>query len=126
MLQIPQFDVGKMEVRISKEEFQKILAKKKRQIVYSDHAIQRSKMRKIIDENDTEIKRFESDIEKPSIVVEQDSESPDERKFKLYCRSSTGGFITYIVSIDGDITLITVYRTSKGLQKKLYKYRKQR
>lgn len=110
------------------DEFQKLLSKKSRQIVCTVHAIQRAKMRKIIDEDETEIKRFETDIkEKPSIVVEQDSEIPNERKFKLYYRSSTGaGFITYIVSINADITLITVFRTSRALQKKIYKYRKQR
>ena len=117
-----------MEKKIPVDEFQKLLSKKSRQMVYTVHAIQRARMRKIISENETEIKRFETDMkESPSIVIEQDSESPDERKFKLYYKSSKeGGFIAYIVSINEDITVITVYRTSKALQKKIYKYRKQR
>ncbi|NYZ77562.1 hypothetical protein H0O02_04595 [Candidatus Micrarchaeota archaeon] len=66
--------MGKMEKKIPADEFQKLLSNKSRQIVCTTHAIQRARMRKIIGEDETEIKKFETDInEKPSIVVEQDS-----------------------------------------------------
>ena len=116
-----------MEKAISTEDFQKILKKKERQILYTPHAVQRAKLRKIITEDENEINRFENDIKKkPDIIVEQDSEISDERKFKLYYRFERGGFLTYILAMDGEIRVITVYRTSKTLQKKIYKYRKRR
>lgn len=113
-----------MEELIEIDAFLKRLRHKERQIVYTFHAINEAKRRKLISENEKEIKIFEADIKEGTIYlgVEQSSELPGEKKFKLYYHYREGGFIVYVISLDGEIRLITVYRTSKSLQKKVYKY----
>src|SRR3989338_6833674 len=113
-----------MEELVEIATFLELLKQKERKITYTFHAISEAKYRKLISENETEIKVFESDINEGTIylIVEQASEIPDEKKFKLYCHYPKGGFIIYIIAINAEIRLITVYRTSKSLQKKLYKY----
>lgn len=114
-----------MEKKISLSEFQKILDAKKRTIYYTKHSLQRAAMRGFIKEGEDGIMLFEKDIRenRPHLVVEQDSDIEDARKFKVYYRAKKG-FVAYIMSIDGEIELITVYHTSKTLQKKIYKRRK--
>lgn len=114
-----------MEKKINLSEFQKILKVKQRTIYYTKHSLQRAAMRGFIKESEDRIPLFEKDIfeNKPHLVVEQDSDIEDARKFKVYYRAKKG-FMAYVVSIDGEIELITVYHTSKTLQEKIYKRRK--
>ena len=115
-----------MEEKLDADIFLKLFAQKKREIQYTEHAIQRARIRKLIPENELSVKRFEMDMynNKPDVVVEQISENPEERKFKVYYKSPDGGFVAYILSIDGQIRLITTYKTSKSLQEKIYKHMK--
>ncbi|MFH0884150.1 MAG: hypothetical protein V1861_00385 [Candidatus Micrarchaeota archaeon] len=115
-----------MEQIVDLRSFQNLLRQKERIIVFRRHALQQARLRRLAAEDDTELAVFRADIleKEPYLVVEQASEMPRERKFKLYYRWPEGGFIAYIASIDGQISLITVYRTSKALQKKIYKWRK--
>ncbi len=66
----------------------------------------------------------------PYKVVEQECETKDERKFKAYYPSDLGGFSCYIFVIDGEIRLVSLYRTTKKLQQRvygqLYKYQKEK
>jgi hypothetical protein len=115
-----------MEKKIDAEDFLKLLRAKKRKTIYTEHSIQRAKARKLISNGEATIKIFEKDLEEktPDIVVEQTSENPDERKFKIYYRSSETGFYTYVITINGGVRLITAYKTSKSLQRKVYKHLK--
>jgi len=115
-----------METKISVSDFLKTLKQKARDISYTEHSIQRAKTRKIISEAESIIKRFEKDIKdsNPDVVVEQTSENPDERKFKAYYKAIEGGFMTYIIILDGYIRLLTIYRTSKTKQEQVYKHAK--
>ncbi|MCI0503319.1 hypothetical protein L0Y65_01255 [Candidatus Micrarchaeota archaeon] len=115
-----------MEQITDPRSFQGLLRQKERIIVFRKHALQQARLRNLAVEGDTELAVFREDLlgKEPYLVVEQASEIPKERKFKLYYRWPEGGFITYVASIDGQISLITVYRTSKALQKKIYKWRK--
>lgn len=116
-----------MEKNIETAVFLKILKQKNRSIVYTNHALAQAIQRGFITNDQTIIPEFENDIkEEPSVVVEQGSESRDEKKFKIYYESKQlGEFMCYVIKVDGQITLITLYRTSKKLQKSIYKYRKQ-
>jgi hypothetical protein len=115
-----------MEKKLETDQFLKLLRTKHRVIIFTDHAIQKARLRRIIGDNDAEVKEFRTDLdnESPIIVVEQKSENPDERKFKVYYKSKNKGFMVYILSINAYIRLITTYLTSRSLQKKIYKYRK--
>jgi hypothetical protein len=115
-----------MEETIEVHIFLEMLRQKTRDIAYTRHSIRQAKMRKIIADKETKIEKFEKDFqeEEPYCVVEQTSETVAERKFKLYYRSHEGGFVVYIISMDGQIRLITVYRTTKSIQEKVYKYAK--
>ncbi|OGJ49878.1 hypothetical protein A2335_01000 [Candidatus Peregrinibacteria bacterium RIFOXYB2_FULL_32_7] len=115
-----------MEKVIDVNVFLTLLTQKKRGIIYTEHSIQRARMRQLIGDNTDKIEKFEKDLYEnvPHLVVEQPSESPGDRKFKIYYRSPERGFDTYVLSIDGQIRLITIYKTSKTLQKNIYKYRK--
>jgi len=116
-----------MERAFSPSDFLTLIRQKERRIVYTDHAIRQARDRGLIGAED-EIKRLEADLlEEPAIAIEQDSEKPGERKFKLYYGfPSEGGFIAYVITTDGELRVITAYRTSKSMQKKVYKFMKQR
>ena len=103
-----------MEKPIETEEFLRILKNKNRAVVYTKHSLNQAKQRGIVEDNANRIKIFETDIleKEPNIIVEQSSEKQEERKFKIYYKSdSLGGFMCYIITADGKLTLITVYRT---------------
>ncbi len=118
---------GSMEMAFSPDDFLNLLRQKKGRIVYTAHVIRQARDRGLIGTGG-EIKRLEADLlEEPAIVVEQDSEKPDERKFKLYYGlPDEGGFIAYVITTDGELRVITAYRTSKSMQKKVYKFMKRR
>ncbi len=115
-----------MEKRISKEFFRKLLHNKTRSLKYTSHSIDRAVKRAIITRTEETIPRFEKDVHgnDPYLVVEQDSDSPAERKFKLYYRAPEGGFIAYIVVLNNQMRLISVYKTTKSIQQKMYKCEK--
>lgn len=115
-----------MEEKVDPDEFIKLLKGKDRNILLTDHSLKQAKMRQIIKDDETDIKQFKTDIYNkiPFLVAEQDSENPNVRKFKLYYRSTKKGFIVYIISVNAQIRLITIYPTTKSLQKQIYKYRK--
>jgi hypothetical protein len=116
-----------MESAFSPGDFLTLIRQKERRIVYTAHAIRQARDRGLIGAEGG-IKRLEADLLKePAIAVEQDSEKPDERKFKLYYGlPEEGGFIAYVITTDGELRVITAYRTSKTLQKKIYKFMKRR
>jgi hypothetical protein len=117
--------IGPMEKFVSADFFLILIKQKKREIIFTEHAIQRAVRRDIICEGKSQIRQFSKDIQRrPDMVVEQDSEISGQRKFKAYYRSSGKGFMTYVLTINSAIRLITIYRTSRNLQKKLYKSRK--
>ena|GEM_PF-1063005 len=115
-----------MEKIISKEFFRKVFNDKTRILKYTLHSIERARKRSIITKSEETIPKFEKDIYEnaPYLIVEQDSDSPAERKFKLYYRDSEGGFIAYIFVLNKQMRLISVYKTTKSIQEKLYKYEK--
>jgi len=117
-----------IESLIDVNVFLKLLKEKKREILFTAHAVSQAKNRNLIGEDEAGIGIFVQDITlgMPHRVVEQSSEKPGERKFKAYYLSSSGGYMCYILTMDGQISLITIYRTSKRLQKNIYKYRKAR
>lgn len=117
-----------METAFPPADFLNLLGQKKRRIAYTSHAISQAKDRGLVGAGESEIRRLGSDLlEEPAIVVEQDSEIPHERKFKVYYGLPTeGGFIAYIITTDGELRVITAYRTSKSMQKKIYKLMKRR
>ena len=106
--------------------FLRVLKQKERRITYTEHAILRARARDIIRDDECKVAIFESDLAGsiPHIIVEQYSENPAEQKFKLYYRYPEGGFVAYVISMDGEIRLITVYKVSRSLQKKIYKIMK--
>jgi hypothetical protein len=114
-----------MEQEFDVNAFKHLLGQKQREIVYTKHAIVRARSRKIISDVEDTIKSFETDIHhrEPHMVVELDSERIDERKFKAYYHSKWG-YMGYVISIDGQITVITILNVSKRRQDKLYKYSK--
>lgn len=112
-----------MEHTISEEIFTKLLHSKERESVYTAHAIEQARKRSIISDQEKVIPVFERDIKsKPYLVVEQDSEEDGERKFKVYYESPAGGFMAYILVLNKWIRVITIYKTSKELQRKVYRY----
>lgn len=115
-----------LEKKINNEFFRKLLHSKTRSLRYTTHSIERAVKRKIINKNEKTIPRFEKDIgnKDPHLAVEQTSEFEGERKFKLYYRAPEGGFIAYILALNKQMRLISVYKTTKSIQEKLYKHEK--
>ena len=113
-----------MERTISEDVFTKLYHAKERELVYTKHAIKQAKKRDIISDQDGTISKFEKDLKenKPYKVVEQDSEDANERKFKAYYQDPAGGFMVYIVVLNKRTRLISIYRTSKKLQKDMYHF----
>ena len=115
-----------MERAISEEAFTKLLLAKEREVVYTYHAIKQAKKIDIIADHEGTVPKFEKDIKenKPYKVVEQDLENSNERKFKVYYQNQAacGGFMVYIVVLNKRTRLISIYRTSKKLQKDMYHY----
>ena len=115
-----------METEIDIGAFESLLKQKRREIYYTKHALAQAKSRNIVNDEETAVKPFENDIlcRIPDIVMELEGpEKPDERKFKAYFKSEWG-YRVYIMSIDGQISLITIYIISRRKQEKLYKYLK--
>lgn len=111
-----------MELPVEAGVFERMLRSKERKLEYTAHSIRRARKRAIIAEHENTIPRFEDDLNNsaPYKVVEQPSENPGERKFKIYYRSQSG-FMVYVIVLDGQIRLLSVYRTSKKIQKMLYR-----
>lgn len=112
-----------MEKIVDKKAFAELLNIKSRSFAYTRHSIKRARKREVINENEETVPRFEKDLYEagPYLVIEQDSEYAHERKFKLYYRSQEGGFIAYILVLNDQVRLISVYRTSKKIQEAAYK-----
>ncbi len=116
-----------MEEKIEVAAFLKLLKQKTRDIVYTRHSIVQARKRNLIGAELDKIDTFESDIQNtPYLVVEQVSEHPDERKFKVFYRSPVGGFLCYVFALDGQIRVITARRETKSLQKKIFKIEKEK
>lgn len=115
-----------MERAVSEETFLKLPNAKERILVYTAHAVRQARKRGIISDDERTVPRFEKDLQgnKPYKVVEQDSENTNERKFKVYfqARAPEGGFMAYIVVLNKQMRLISIYRTSKKLQETIYNY----
>ena len=115
-----------MEKILSKEFFKKLLDNKTRKLKYTAHSIDRAIKRGIINKAQKTVPRFEEDIlgRNPYLVIEQHLDSKDEKKFKLYYRAPEGGFIAYIFVLNSQMRLISVYKTTKSIQQKMYKCEK--
>ncbi len=85
-----------VEKHIEIEAFLKTIKQKNRILTYTSHSLDQAKQRGIIENNDNRIKIFETDVleKEPNIVVEQNCENQEERKFKTYYKSDAlGGFM---------------------------------
>jgi hypothetical protein len=102
-----------------------LLKAKSREVVCPQHAVSKAILRGIISHPDDCIPLVEKDLYKrePHIVVEQEPEG-GERRFRAYYRYPEWGFIAYIILINSQIRLKTVYKTSKKIQKKAYRLTK--
>jgi len=116
-----------VECEISVKIFIEIIKRRQRDVVYTGHSIEKGRLRQFLSEGD-QIKVFDADIngKEPFKIIEQGCETQGERKFKAYYQSSLGGFMCYIFVIDGQIRLVSLYRTTKRIQKQIYKYGKQK
>jgi hypothetical protein len=94
--------------------FVELLRSKIREVRFTKHARFQSEKRLL------PLKIAEQDIfeKTPLIVLEQDSERKEERKFNVYYPQDAGLFHRYVVAINSELRVITVIRTSKELQKK--------
>ena len=112
-----------MEKIIDTKEFLELLKKRERKIVYRKHAIKQAKERNFIHNSMETIPIFESDISRntPYLIVEQTCETPEHSQFKVYYNSPLGGYSVYILILNDEMFLRSVYRTTKNLQKKIFK-----
>lgn len=102
-----------MEDNFPPEEFVQLLKAKKREIHHTRHCTEQSHRRGM------PLAVFENDLknEKPVLVLEQESEQAGERKFDVYYLQRADLFHRYVFSINDEIRLITLMRTSKSIQK---------
>ena len=117
-----------VEDLIDTDEFVALLKKKQRKIKYTSHSQEGANNRNLADDKTRIDEIFETDLKEhnPYKVFEQTCETPGERKFKLYFMSSSGGFMCYVIVLNDELRLITVYRTTKNLQEKIYKRLRER
>ena len=112
-----------MSKNVSTSDFLILLRKKQRVVFNTDHSIEKAKRRQFISDTENNVDLLEADLKRePHLVVEQDCKTPNERQFKVYYPSSKGGYACYVLVMDGQIRLVTIYRTTKKLQEQVYKY----
>lgn len=107
------------------DDFLKLLKAKDRDFVYPPHSIDQAIRRQFLAGPEDSIPIFENNIHDdiPYKVVEQEP-ADDERTLKLYyknAQSKRGGFNVYVIIINSQIRLKTVYWTSKSVQKDAYR-----
>jgi len=102
-----------MENLLKPEEFLQLLKAKERKIRHTRHCTEQSHRRGM------PLAVFENDLknEKPVVVLEQESEIAGERKFDVYYLQRGDLFHRYVFSVNDEIRLITLMRTSKSIQK---------
>jgi len=117
-----------VEKIIDTKEFLELLKRQVRKAVYRKHALKQAKEREFIRNGMESIPAFESDISVnvPYLVVEQTCETPEHRQFKAYYNSSQGGYSVYILILNDQMYLTSVYRTTKNLQKKIFKFERRK
>ena len=98
---------------LSPGEFAQVLGGKHRQIQHTRHCILQAHKRGM------PLAVFENDLqnERPVLVLEQESENAGERKFDAYFLQKGDLFHRYVFSMNDEIRLITLMRTSKSVQK---------
>jgi hypothetical protein len=101
------------ETKLTIDEFLAVLKAKKRLFAVTPHAQKRSESRSlpiIVVEDDLTFGR-------PTVVLEQQSERPDERKFNVYYKQTDEYYHRYIICLNSETRVITVMRVRKDLQK---------
>ena len=112
-----------METIIDTQEYLKLIRRQDRKIVYRKHAIKQAIERDFIRNGMETIPSFEKDISEntPHLAVQQTCETKDHKQFKVYYGSALGGYSVYILILNEQMYVISTYRTTKNLQKKIFK-----
>lgn len=102
-----------IQTPVSSEEFKRVLKSKERKVVFTGHGEKRASERTV------PLSAFLQDLkeQEPLLVFEQESEVSGERKFNLYYLQRPGLFHRYVVSLNNQLRIITLMRTSKDIQK---------
>ena len=97
------------------DEFMRILNSKKREIVFTAHALEMSSKRGLPRSS------FEEDMstQHPTVAVEQESEVACERKFDVYYLQEGRTFHRYVIALNNMMRVITLLRTNKDVQRKV-------
>ncbi|MFA5246921.1 MAG: hypothetical protein WC408_03465 [Candidatus Micrarchaeia archaeon] len=100
---------------IAADDFLLVLSSKKRETVYTKHAIAMAQKRGLPES------AFEEDIknQRPTIVIEQESEVACERKFDVYYLQEGRTFHRYVIALNNMMRVITLLRTNKDVQRKI-------
>lgn len=102
------------ETPASPDEFFRLVHAKLRHFRLTRHATLKSE-KLFLPENAVKADLFG---ERPLAVFEQPSDEAHERKFNAYYAQMAGLFHRYVLTLNNEIRLITVIRTSKDLQKR--------
>jgi len=96
-------------------EFERLLKSKPRVMKPTPHSLERARKRQL------PLSVVEVDLRegRPVLVFEQESEVAGERKFDVYYLQKPGYFHRYVISLNNELRVITVMRTSKDLQKRV-------
>ena len=97
--------------------FEKLLASKERKFRITAHALIRITERAF----NKDIIENEIQTGTPVLVVEEPCDVAGEQKLRIYYKQSGPHYHAYIIALNAGITVITVWRENKEIQKRIRK-----